>query len=1430
VTVTAPADDELPRGIARFRGADGRVTGCGFLIEQRTLCTCAHVVAGALGTDEADPAPPTADVTVEFPLLTPPSARLRATVTHWRPVTGDGGGDIALLTLAEPVPGTAPVRFAGGTAVWDHRFRVLGFPLRTDDHGVWVHGRLRAPVGKGWTSMEAGEMPHGPAIGQGFSGAPVWDTEQGGVVGMTVAADTGSGARTAYLIPAALLLGLEPGLCPSPFRGLEPFREEDAAVFFARHADSERIAEAVRTHAFVPVAGASGVGKSSLVRAGVLPRLRADGLTVTDFAGQPDTAPVRTLAEALAAHFPATRHLVGDLCAADADTVRRTETAVLLGARLLDGAGPRGHVILLDQFEETVGARPADARALLDVLLPMTRAVHPAGRRLHVLATLRSASLEELVAGGRAEDLSGTVQMVAPMTPAQLDEVVRRPVDTIPGVEFEPGLAELIVADGGGEPGALPLVEFALAELWERQAHGRLTHAAYREIGGVEGALSRYADHQLAQVCKAPGGPAETVARRLFERLARPVKGKEYARVARAFDQLPDELRTAAQALAATRLLVIARDSSGRETVALAHEALVRQWPTLRGWLDESRDFLTWLEKLRGRLRDWEESGRHPDLLLREQELTAARTWAAQRPGEMSAGEEEFVRLSRLHRRRLVRRGRTGVALVACLAVLAAGLSFGLYSLWDEKGENNRKAAAETLAAFAGDRTQTHPVDAALLALSARHTSDIPQVRTTMAEQGFPLSSLRSAHRILPAGTVREVAASVDGHRMVVRHEGTGLDQEVFVVADPFGEEPTAVPLPDPPLLADMVAVSDDGRRAAAASGDGTVRIWDVTRPRAPRSITPPRWKWQAQPAAGTTLALDFSPDGTRLVHAVARDSLDTPCEGDDLGKWMRVVRVTAAGVEEEKGTEPPGGLLKPDECLRQAALRSRGSEVTVTAEDGETSDQTARTSGGKTVGQGSWVVLGTGGRSLGTDDGSGSHWRTQPSMSNRTNAKGLWPTSYDFHTDCSGRYVMKDTRYDDRSPRRETVTESGPVLLQDLLTGRRHYLVLPRAVPADALCVVEGKGKEVLALSALGQDFLTFRARQSPTSLGAYELEPLNDFDYAAAPAVAAQLRQDDDAPYELHAFVTDADGTRHGRVSLKSSDQFTERVVLSQDGGMLLVWRKDAWELLGTDKVDRLRGDESTPGRRLAIRDVQRYGNRDFLVLEESGLSVLHGEDGTVTRVPEVGCAQGPALNRRACATVISHPRGRHEVLVLRAGGRAELWRLGPGRPREADHADFSPPAEDVAVPAVFRSDGSAVAVSTTRGVELWKPGHREPYQLTGDAELAGPYDRSGRLVIRSSGSAEGRAELWDEDGRSGRLLTLNSRPRLWDFQGDRLRGLTPVGFLDYDLGPLHDGSPAHLCRLLGPRPPDLWRSPPDSITVPPEADRRPPCPDRR
>lgn len=1423
----AAPDDELPRGIARFWSADGRVTGSGFLIAERTLCTCAHVVASALGTDETAATPPTTGVTVDFPLLHRPSPRLGAQVTHWHPVTPDGGGDIALLALASPVPGTAPVRFAGGTAIWDHAFRVLGFPLLTDDHGVWVDGRLRAPVGKGWTSMEARPTHGSPTVGRGFSGGPVWDTEQGGVVGMTVAADTGTGATTAYLIPAALLLGLDPALRPSPFRGLEAFREQDAAVFFARRADSERIAEALRDHGFVPVAGASGVGKSSLVRAGVLPLLRREGHTVTDFVGQPDTDPVWTLAESLAVQFPAVRDLARQLS-------QDREAATLLGARILEHSGTAGHVILLDQFEETVGARPADARALLDTLLLMARAAHSAGRRLRVLATLRSASLEELVTGGRAEALSGTVQMVAPMTRTQLDDVVRLPVDAIPGIEFEPGLAELIVTDAGGEPGALPLVEFALAELWDRQHHGRLTHAAYREIGGVEGALSRYADHQLAQVCKTPEGPDETTARRLFERLARPVKGKEYARVARAFDQLPPELRTAAQALAATRLLVISRDSSGKETVALAHEALVRQWPMLRDWLDESHVFLAWHEKLRGRLREWEDGGRHDDLLLRGQELTTAKTSEALRPAELSHAETEFVRLSREWHRRAVRRGRMGVALVACLAVMAGMLGYGLWTLMRDRGQGEKDTAAQRLADHAANRALKDPVGAALLAIAAHRTSDLPATRQALMRHALPLSSLASAHRILPAGSVTSVAASADGRVMVVL-KGT----KAYAVTGLERERPKHWPLRGAPWSMGAIAVSDDGQWVAGASASGEVRVWELDKGR-PRAEPRP-WSWHPDPGADRTVTLDFSGDGRQLVHQVDSSREGTgPCAEDDLRPWVRLFAVRQK-TEGGEGTTPPENLLQPGECLHELALRpaESGRLTVVTSPAGEEyaapdSVRSVELSTGETEEglQGvDFVSLAPGGRALTTTEHRKFWW--QPPAGSSEKPWNMWADS--SGTDASGRYEIANQGYGNAGE-----NDALGYVVRDLTTGARYHASLPEIVTVGGTSpVMTRTDKGVAAYVVLGRDVLQFGlSPESPYPLGEDGTIDVTDMDRVGGTdtlvlLAGARVSHQDGSYSEpaVSEVVLDADGLRRRRFDRE--DSLTE-IVVSEDGRSFIAWGEAEWDMRTTAKLKRMSGavveaGGSSPGNDVRIESVRRFGHTDFLLLDGKGLAHVDGT-GRFRRLDDVPCAWNSATGDDACITAVGRPDVPGEFLVLRADGAAELWRLVKGRAKLVDHCEFPVPAKDVAVEdeslVLFRPDGRAVAVLTENGVSVWRLGKEKPGELVVDADGLAAYDRRGRLVLSVS---DGQDQLWNDRGRDDSVqLPADDDVETWVFDGDRLTGETGLGRVTYDLGFLTSRTPADdLCKTLPPHVHGVWGDLLNTVDFPPGAHKAVPCP---
>ncbi|MDF3150151.1 AAA family ATPase, partial [Streptomyces sp. T21Q-yed] len=180
--------------------------------------------------------------------------------------------------------------------VWHHRFRVLGFPASAE-HGAWIGGRLLGAVSQGWISMETDGTAH--RIAPGCSGAPVWDEDIGAVIGMTVATDRGASAVTSYLIPAAALLDLQPGLRRCPYQGLDAFREEDAEYFFGREEETRRLLDAVERHLVVPVVGPSGSGKTSLVRAGVLPRLRAEGFTVCELRPLPGTRASVTVARAV---------------------------------------------------------------------------------------------------------------------------------------------------------------------------------------------------------------------------------------------------------------------------------------------------------------------------------------------------------------------------------------------------------------------------------------------------------------------------------------------------------------------------------------------------------------------------------------------------------------------------------------------------------------------------------------------------------------------------------------------------------------------------------------------------------------------------------------------------------------------------------------------------------------------------------------------------------------------------------------------------------------------------------------------------------------------------------------------------------------------------------------------------------------------------
>lgn len=733
---------------------DGRVVGAGFLVAADLVVTCAHVLG------EPDGA-----VSLDFPLL-PGRPEAVGRVVRWWPVAEDGRGDVAVVRVVPP-DGAAPVPGAADVDVWGHRLRVLGFPNGFDD-GRWLTGTLLGRQGTGWVQVEVDGV-----VRRGYSGAPVWDEDAGGVVGMLVA---GTREGTAFLIPGSDLGPEWARAAPEPYRGLVPFQEQDEALFHGRGGDVARLVEHVAHRGFALVAGPSGSGKSSLVRAGLVPVSRRAGTAISVVRHAPGTSALGTFAD-LVAGLGGERRVVRE-------SLRDAEDVALLAADVVREHGRA--LLFVDQFEEVVAQDPDLARELVGLLLALRRAADGVA----VVLTIRSDSLDDLVTPESAAALERAFLLVAPPDADGLRAAVTEPVKAVGGVAFEAGLVDRVLADAGREPGRLPLVEFALTELWRRRSGGVLTHRAYGEIGEVSGALTDYADRTLwAHVAD------KDAARRLLTRL---VRAEDLTRRSLPLAEVTD--REVLAVLAATRLVVV-----GDGRVELAHQALIDRWERLRGWLHEDREFLAWRDELDQRRAQWEASGRDPGSLLGGVALTRALEWRATRPVELSTVDVEFIRAGVRRRRRSGWRRTVLVigALVLVIAVTALGLVIR---------EQNRSVDAERIADESARLLSEKPVEAARLAVRAWRT-DPANARAFGALIGARLA-FTSVERAVPNGK-RRLAGSHDGAVIAER------ENEDEIVVRTAGDEWRIA------HRGGELALSPDGATLASVSG-GDVDVWNV--------------------------------------------------------------------------------------------------------------------------------------------------------------------------------------------------------------------------------------------------------------------------------------------------------------------------------------------------------------------------------------------------------------------------------------------------------------------------------------------------------------------------------------------------------------------------------------------------------------------------
>ncbi|ONK15571.1 trypsin-like peptidase domain-containing protein [Streptomyces sp. MP131-18] len=807
--MTAPEPAPLAGGVLRVLRDDGAVAGAAFLVAERLAVTCAHVI----GAGGAGPGP---QVMVDVGVADGPGP-FPATVREWHP-----DADVAVLELGAPLPGTRPVPLVEtGDLLWGHRARTLGFP-RNHDQGVWHAAVLRQQQGNGWLQFE--QATDGRyAVRRGFSGAPVWDDEVAAVVGMVVAADLGH--PVAFLIPTERLVAASPSLrdvvgLPSPFPGLEAYQESDAAAFFGRERETGQITRLILDHPLLTVLGASGCGKSSVVRAGVVPRLRAAGMATCV--------------------LPRTRDLLGALAtgltslvqpelqgAAQREAIRSTRRELTEGGlpdlvdQIRATRGVDGLVVVVDQLEELlthVDAAPALALLFGDD--------PPEG--LRILTTLRVdflPAVEENPLLGRA--VRGATFLLPQMTAGQVREAVTGPVARVPAVSYQDGLVDRIVGDVGNAVGVLPLLGFTLDQLWREQRTGRLTQQTYAQLGGVHGALAQRAERAWRQYT-ADGVDEEAAAhvRRLLIRLIRlpPGTHSPIRRTVRRAELAPGEW-AAARTLADQRLLVIAppateADTRFGESVELAHEALISGWPRLQRWAEADRDFLAWYERLRQDRERWVAERTPNDLLPGATALAAAEPWIAERRDDIDAAALDFLDRgwARHGRQQRVRRGLFGSAgtVVVVIAVLTALFAYQTRVSATRDAESDSRA----LAASSATVLATDPTLAGIYALAAYERAPTDEARDALLQTYVTYGNtelVMSGAR----GGVRRVAASRDGRVILT----SGRQGQATLFRRDRADQLHREPLPFGDDYAIYPFVSRDGDRIGYVTRSGAL-VW----------------------------------------------------------------------------------------------------------------------------------------------------------------------------------------------------------------------------------------------------------------------------------------------------------------------------------------------------------------------------------------------------------------------------------------------------------------------------------------------------------------------------------------------------------------------------------------------------------------------------
>ncbi len=450
-------------------------------------------------------------------------------------------------------------------------------------------------------------------------------------------------------------------LLPNPYKGLRAFQETDAANFFGREPLVQRLLQRLASNEpynrFLAVVGPSGSGKSSLVKAGLIPRLRRGGLPGSRTWFYEEMVPGPTPFEEVA------NTLIGLAVTPPENLLERlrTEPDALLQA--VNEVLPEQSELFLfiDQFEELF-TLVEDEDLITHFLTSLYKAVTAENSRLRVVITIRADFYDRPLLQPILSDMvRERTEVVIPLTAMQLERVIVEPARR-QGIMMDPALVSTMIAEVIEQPGSLPLLQYALSQLFEMRQGNLIPLEAYQRLGGVRGALTRQADDLYEKLVSVE----QEAVRQLFLRLITLGEGTEDTRrrthlseVMSIRDSLQGEekgavMRVVVERLGKARLLTFDQDPLTRTpTVEVAHEAIIREWGRLRTWLDESRNDVRMQRTLSSLAQEWLESHQEPSFLLRGGRLDSYERWVIETKLSLTTQEREYLDQSIAERQRM---------------------------------------------------------------------------------------------------------------------------------------------------------------------------------------------------------------------------------------------------------------------------------------------------------------------------------------------------------------------------------------------------------------------------------------------------------------------------------------------------------------------------------------------------------------------------------------------------------------------------------------------------------------------------------------------------------------------------------------------------------------------------------------------------------